>query len=305
MTRPSPEEVLSRLDGAARAQDLVALCGAHAVRRAFAEGRIRRVARGRYALPACADPWLAALRISGVVSHQSAAQLIGLDLLRAPDAPHVTVRRGRHHVTAVGAHLHWADLGRHEVDERARVTAPVRTVLDLCRSLSFAEALAATDSALRRRLVTPSALASAAAALRGGGRARIQRVIALADSRAGSVLESALRALLIANSVAGFVPQWAVQDGPFLARVDLAHPGLRIVLEADSFEYHGTRAALVRDCRRYDELTVRGWLVLRFAWEHVMFEPEWVIDTIGAAMSCRSRRSTRGQMSTTQRVTGD
>ena len=57
------------------------------------------------------------------------------------------------------------------------------------------------------------------------------------------------------------------------------------MLEADSFAHHGHRAALERDCRRYTELTIRGWRVLRFAWEHVMFEPEWVAACIVAA--CR------------------
>jgi hypothetical protein len=41
------------------------------------------------------------------------------------------------------------------------------------------------------------------------------------------------------------------------------------------------------DCRRYDELVIAGWLVLRFAWEHVMFEPEWVRHTIQGAIALR------------------
>jgi len=42
--------------------------------------------------------------------------------------------------------------------------------------------------------------------------------------------------------------------------------GRRIVLEADSFAWHGDLSALRWDARRYDNLVVRGWLVLRFAW---------------------------------------
>ena len=45
------------------------------------------------------------------------------------------------------------------------------------------------------------------------------------------------------------------------------------MLEADSFEFHGERAALSRDCERYDELVARDWLVLRFTWEQVMHRP--------------------------------
>jgi very-short-patch-repair endonuclease len=71
------------------------------------------------------------------------------------------------------------------------------------------------------------------------------------------------------------------------ARVDLGDPKRKIALEADSFAFHGSRAALERDCRRYDELTLAGWMVLRFAWEHVMFEADWV--AVVAIDGCRLR----------------
>jgi very-short-patch-repair endonuclease len=57
---------------------------------------------------------------------------------------------------------------------------------------------------------------------------------------------------------------------------DLVDEDLRGVLEADSFEWHGGRAALRRDARRYNDLVVDGWLVLRFAWEDVMFDQSYV-----------------------------
>ena len=37
----------------------------------------------------------------------------------------------------------------------------------------------------------------------------------------------------------------------------------RLILEADSFEWHGSRRALVRDARRYNNFVIAGWLVLR------------------------------------------
>jgi very-short-patch-repair endonuclease len=57
------------------------------------------------------------------------------------------------------------------------------------------------------------------------------------------------------------------------------------VLEADSFEWHGSRAALARDARRYNLLVSEGWLVLRFAWEDVMHDPRYVRDVLEAAVS--------------------
>jgi very-short-patch-repair endonuclease len=59
---------------------------------------------------------------------------------------------------------------------------------------------------------------------------------------------------------------------------------LRIALEADSFAHHGTRSALIRDCRRHTNLTIRGWRLIRFSWEDVMFDPDWVIATVRRAV---------------------
>ena len=60
-------------------------------------------------------------------------------------------------------------------------------------------------------------------------------------------------------------------------RPDLVDEGRRLVLEADSYEFHGSRKALLGDCERYNALTLHRWTVLRFGWEHVMFEPEYVL----------------------------
>jgi very-short-patch-repair endonuclease len=295
MLQPEAVDVLRRLDGAARARDLVAICGRGALRAAVQSGDVIRVAHGRYALPECTDPWLAALRLSGVISHVSAAQHWRLEVLARPTAPDVTVRRGRHHVDGRSVAVHWADLAATDLDERGRVTSPLRTVLDCARLLPFAQGLAIADSALRNGLVTRSELSAAAVSLAGAGRARVLSVTEAADGRAGSVLESATRAILIEGRVDGFVPQLVVRDETLYARVDLGSDAQRTVIEADSFEHHGTRAALADDCRRYDELVVRGWLVLRFAWEHVMFDPDWVLATVRATIALRDRRPLRGQ----------
>lgn len=77
-------------------------------------------------------------------------------------------------------------------------------------------------------------------------------------------------------------------DGRFVAQVDLADERLRIVIEADSFEFHGDRQLFDRDCRRYDELVADGWLVLRFSWEQVMTRPVWVRQMLLAAVAQRA-----------------
>jgi very-short-patch-repair endonuclease len=67
-----------------------------------------------------------------------------------------------------------------------------------------------------------------------------------------------------------------IDDGAFVVRPDFVDESLRLVLEADSFEWHGTRSGLAADTRRYNMLVVAGWIVLRFCYEDVMFQPEEV-----------------------------
>ena len=89
-----------------------------------------------------------------------------------------------------------------------------------------------------------------------------------------------LRAIALGVAGSHWDPQHRIRYDDFYARVDLADERLRLVLEADSFEFHGERAAMSRDAERYDELVSRGWLVLRFTWEQVMLRPAWVARVI-------------------------
>jgi very-short-patch-repair endonuclease len=75
-------------------------------------------------------------------------------------------------------------------------------------------------------------------------------------------------------------------DG-WVGRVDLADDGLRIVLEADSMEYHGAREVMDKDCARYTRLVADDWLVLRFTWTQVMTKPDWVRARVAATVRRR------------------
>jgi very-short-patch-repair endonuclease len=278
-----PIAALAQLGGSADVRALDELCGRRALRRAVRSGDVERLARGRYGLPSGPDPVRSAVRLSGVASYESAAARWGIELPVGTEArTQVTVGRGRSHLQLEGVEVHWADLPAGDVD--GSFTTPLRTVLDLARHRPFGTALAAADRAVRMRLIRPGDLIAGAQRLRGPGSTQARRVAEYADGRAASVLESVLRAIMIEGEITGFEPQVQIHGDGFFARVDLGHRRRRIALEADSFEHHGHRAALARDCRRYTELTTRGWLVLRFAWEQVMFEPEWVVAMIRAAL---------------------
>ena len=101
-----------------------------------------------------------------------------------------------------------------------------------------------------------------------------------ASGLAANPFESVLRAIALDVPGLDLRPQVVIAEGGWVGRPDLVDTERRLVVEAESFEFHGRRAALRRDCERYTALTLLGWTVLRFAWEHVMFEPAYVAECL-------------------------
>ena len=58
--------------------------------------------------------------------------------------------------------------------------------------------------------------------------------------------------------------------------VDLLDHRLGLVIEAESYQWHSSRTALARDVRRYTWCARLGYTVVRFTWEEVMFQPDYV-----------------------------
>jgi very-short-patch-repair endonuclease len=276
------------MDGYATWTDLARLSTQHRLRASLAAGHVVRVGRGRYALPELPLAWEAAATVGGVVSHLSAALELGLAVIHKPVAVHVTVPRHAHRRAPTGVVLHRSDL---PPEERRRVaTSPLRTVLDCAATLPFAEGLAVADSALREGLVGDDDLIEAARLVRVRRAPAVRAVAMAADGRAANPFESSLRATVLLAGFRGFVPQQPVRllNGRTVY-VDLGDEARRIAIEADSFAHHGTREALRDDCRRYDELLRVGWLVLRFAWEHLAFDAPWVAAVVGDVVEGRDR----------------
>jgi very-short-patch-repair endonuclease len=270
-----PVQVVRLAGGRAPAAGILAGCTRRRLYEAVRSGRLVRARRGVYALPALPNALALAAELGGVVSHASAADLMGVGLVRRPEVVHVTVPRGARSHSHPGARIHWTrQLPLDDVDQG--LTVPLRALLDCASSMPFAEALAIADGMLAMRYVREEQLLTAAHASCGRGRAARIRVAEAADRRAENPFESVVRAIVIESGVGGFVPQVEIRLPGRLIRVDLADVDRRIVLEADSFEHHGTRVALVRDCGRYNDLVAAGWLVLRLPWEDVMLRPDRV-----------------------------
>lgn len=225
------------------------------------------------------------LAYDGVLSHVSAAAASGLPLLVAPEKPHLILPPHRRPRPGPPAVLHWANVSSPERQDR--ITSLPRTVVDCCRMLPFAEALAVADAALANRHLHPEELLAEVSAMRGAGCPNARLVAAAATPLAASFLESMLRALLIGAGVDGFEPQVLVSHDGFRARVDLGHRRARLALEAEGFEFHGSRRDFAADCYRYDELNASKLAGARFTYEQIIGDPSWVVATVRAALAQR------------------
>lgn len=266
---------LTRLGGCATTAELRRHHSKHAIEMHRREGTIARTSRGRYTLPSTHEHRQQAHARTATLSHLSAALHYGWKVKTVPDRAQVIVPSKRRvnlaHRDTVDPH--WADLESHEICNG--VTSPLRTVLDCARTLPFDEALAVADSALRSRRVSREELRRAGPGLRGPGARAARRVIRHANGKAANPLESVIRALAIEEGFE-FMPQFQFAESGVFAVVDLASEELRLVVEAEGYETHGTRAGLRRDCRRHSLFAVWGWDSLRFAYEDAMYEQEWV-----------------------------
>lgn len=279
-------DAVTRMGGTCTWRELRRCVPWRAIGPAVTAGEVVRNGQGIYSVPSAEQSVVIGRRLTGVVSHRSAALLWGWKVKTVPTLPDVTIPRNRKlRVSARDlATVHWRNLPASDVE--SGTTTRARTVVDCCLDLPLDEALAVFDSALRHGLAMMSVVETARV-LSLRQRRRVVRAARLADRRAANPFESVLRAIALSVEGLSVVPQHKIRDGGLFARVDLADTDLRVVLEADSFEFHGERAALGRDCRRYDELTVRDWLVLRFSWEQVMFEPDWVAAMLTAVVALR------------------
>ncbi|WP_035903933.1 DUF559 domain-containing protein [Knoellia subterranea] len=271
----SVASTLTRLGGCATTKELRKHHSRRAIAAATAAGEVERAGKGRYALPSVGEHRRLAHARKAAQSHLSAALEHGWKVKTVPETAQLTFPRRRRLRSEHqgGFEPHWAVLELGEI--KAGVTSPLRTVLDCARTLPFDEGLAVADSALRSGKVDKADLECAALVLKGPGAVAARRVAKHADGRAANPLESVLRALTIEVGLE-LTPQLEVADPGLYAKVDLGSEELRLVVEAEGYETHGTRKGLRRDCRRHALFAIWGWASLRFAYEDVMFEQEWV-----------------------------
>lgn len=277
-------EALEQLGGIARAADIVALSSRRRLRTAVSNKAITHVDRDRYALPVTDLGRRLAVEHNLHLTHLSAALHHGLEVRASPSVPHLLLPSGQDPPTSK-ARFWTYDARREELEGWS--TGPLLTVMLCARDLSFASALTVADSALRHGSVTHEELVVASHAWRGGNKEQVEKVAAYANGLVANGFESGLRAITAAAGYE-FIPQFEVHVGSLTMHPDLVDPINGIILEADSWVFHADREAHDRDCQRYTMLAADGWIELRFTYDQVMFQPDYVLRCIEMALSQRA-----------------
>jgi very-short-patch-repair endonuclease len=212
------------------------------------------------------------------VSHPSAARLLRLDLSALIDEIHVSIvgtgARGRRAADVV-VHRALTLPDRHRIFvDGIPCTAAARTVADVAGSVSDEELEAIAESARRLGLMTISELERAMrdCGPRRHGAAQLGRYLELhqGQSPLDHRLEIRAAAMLRRYRLSGYLPQHSVTVAPGRSyRVDFAWPAARLVVECDSFRFHGQRASWKRDRRRIAAIERAGWRVLIITWDDV------------------------------------
>ena len=233
-----------------------------------------------------------------VLSHQSAAVMLGLPLWKAPlDRVHLIRAADGGGRAGPGRVVHMGRLAPAELGRVAGtpVTSPSRTLIDVACSTSFATTVVAADAALRCRLVTPDELAAALAKTehrRGAAAAR--RALRFADGRCESVGESLLR--LAMHQARLPEPELQVliigTDGSVIARADLGYPELGVLIEFDgAIKYskllqpgESAHDAVLAEKIREDRIRDLGYVVVRVMWAE-LHDPAAVAVKINAALA--------------------
>lgn len=273
------ERRIHELGGRAATHELHAAgFGREALRRATRAGEIRRVRKGWYVLPDTPAAIADCVRVGGRATCLTVAAEAGLWLFEHPREVHVAVaanacqlrdprdyhRREPH----PGAIVHWTDAGAP--GGRMAVALP-EALREIARCRGVEQAFVAVESALAAGLLRTSELRRVCAGLPASAALALSR----ASGRSGSITEAVF--VFRARSLGVRIRQ-QVQIGS--DRVDVVL-GDRLVVELDSREFHVKERDYARDAR----LGVRGYRVLRFSYQQVMFDWPTVEAAVRAAIA--------------------
>ncbi|WP_288873442.1 DUF559 domain-containing protein [uncultured Microbacterium sp.] len=273
MTKPTVEDWVRARGGSAHSS-AARLSGFsdHAVRRAVDAGALHRVRRSWLVTPDCDPRRVAAASVGGRATCVSAAALQGLWEVRT-DEVHVALPHSASRFDPSGVIVH---RGRGPVPVHPRSPdEPVLNVLfHVARCLPLPDALAIWESAVRRGAVDLDVLEQVK--WRSSAPSRIS---ALVGDRSDSGPESTFVSLMRGIGVEVRQQVW-VDGHPLDAMI-----GDRLGVQIDGYAHHSSAADRRRDMRADARLALRGYTVLRFDTQQVMYDAPHVERTILTAMA--------------------
>jgi very-short-patch-repair endonuclease len=237
---------------------------------------LRAMAAYRYAEP------------HGVLAGYSAAELLGASCGPTHAPAEITVP-GPGRRAHPGLLVHRGALAPGEIRRcgGVRVTTAVRTAWDLARRGDLVEAVVAVDALARVGRFNPDLLLNFLTHYRRArGAGAVPDVLALADRRSGSPMETRLRLLLVRAGLPRPQVQWVVQflDTRKAGWLDLAYPEHLIGIEYDG-EEHTRPERVLRDIRRGTRLVDQGWRLYRYTKAEIYTEPERIISEVRRALA--------------------
>jgi very-short-patch-repair endonuclease len=213
-----------------------------------------------------------------VLCHHSAAALWGI---RPTSRTRIDVSLPRTLHTTAYLSPHYAVLGPAETTTRdgIPVTTPARTLLDLAATLRFRQLERAIHEAERLRLTGPTALANLIGRQRGA--TNLKSLLLNARSPTRSEFEAEF--LTFVDTFDLPKPQTnVVIEGK---EVDAVWQRQKLIVELDTYTFHGTRQAFEEDRQRDRRLTAAGWRVIRVTADDLRHRPLEVAAQIRALLS--------------------
>jgi very-short-patch-repair endonuclease len=289
---------LARLAGRLRILTLEQLLAAglskKAIRHRVREGRLQPLWTGIYlvgaapphplslaqgATASCAGPaW---------VSHRWTAYVLGFHAV--PELPvDITVTGGSRHGRPGKVRVHHTTLleprdvtiSRHGIP----TTTAARAILDIAESATTTELEALIADAQVAKVLTERQLRDVLnRAGRRRGAAKVRRILSETNGLTLSEAERILRRLL---KEAG-LPQPITNHPIGRYRADFCWPKHELIVELDSWTYHGHRRAFKHDRKRNAELAAKGWSILPITPDQLRNEPLIVVARIAEALARR------------------
>jgi very-short-patch-repair endonuclease len=217
---------------------------------------------------------------NAVLSHETAAALWGLAAIPSFVAITLIGRKVESQPALRQHRVQALDIRDVRLHQGFPVTAPARTLID-CASTPQIDRL--LNEARVLKLVTDAEIEAAMDRCPGRKGIRPLRRLLAAEKDTGftrSKAERILKRLVGEAELERPITNTKI-DG---VEVDAYWPRLKLVVEFDGHQYHGTYRAFQRDRAKTNRLIAAGYLVLRFTWAQLTQRPMVVLATIARTL---------------------